>query len=216
MKYPDFSFENSVINEGYIPLGIDEVGRGAFAGPVGVGGVVFDPNLTSKQKRDIESLGINDSKKLTAKKRGYLSEIIKKAALAYHVCFIDVETINEIGVGKATFLGMNEVVQQINLKLKTENLYALVDAFRIPDVSFSQKGIIHGDSLSISIAAASIIAKVERDRIMKEMKALYPEYGFERHKGYGTKIHRENIYKFGLSPQHRTVFCEKTINHINV
>lgn len=206
MESPDFSFEEPLWKKGFSVIGIDEVGRGAFAGPVGVGGVVFSPNLSSKEKKFLLSLGINDSKKLSKKKREELSVVIKDLAACYSISFVPVEIINDIGVGKATFLGMNNVFAM--LKKHIQNPYLLIDAFEIPNLSKDiQKGIIRGDSLSISIAAASIIAKVERDRLMEKLSGKFPSYMWESNKGYGTLKHRMVISELGLSSQHRVEFC---------
>lgn len=207
MTNPDFTFEEKYWERGFSVIGIDEVGRGAFAGPVTVAGVSFNPLKIYKLK----DLGINDSKKLTSKKREYLSQKIKELADFFHISFIDVTVINEIGIGKATFLGMKDVASKVTLKFKTP--FLLIDAFEIPNEIIPQKGIIRGDSLSISIAAASIIAKVERDELMKSLASDYPLYGFDKHKGYGTKFHRNLIKSNGLSEQHRIEFCRKTITH---
>lgn len=208
--YPDFTFENPLWEEGFGVIGIDEVGRGAFAGPVGVGGVVFDPNMSVSMRKKLLELGINDSKKLTAKKRNELSLRIKEFTLAFNVSFIDVDTINEVGIGKATFLGMQKVADNLvsDLNPITYNLkpILLIDAYEIPGCTMPQKGIIHGDSLSISIAAASILAKVERDFLMQQLGLEFPEYGFLRNKGYGTLEHRNALHKFGLTSHHRVDF----------
>lgn len=201
--FPDFTYEKELWDQQHTVIGIDEVGRGAFAGPVGVGGVVFRPNLTSDELDSLLSLGINDSKKLTAKKRQELSLKIKKLAYAYHIALIPVEVINEIGVGKATFLGMAEVAKKLSSKVT--NPYLLIDAFEIPGFT-NQKGIIRGDCLSISIAAASIIAKVERDMLMDKLGASFPKYGFAKHKGYGTLFHRQALQEFGSCMHHRNDF----------
>jgi len=214
MIFPDFSYEEELWKKNFTVLGIDEVGRGAFAGPVGIGGVVFPLNLSDLEKQKLLSLGINDSKKLSKKKREYLSEIIKEKCLAYNTSFVDVETIDAVGVGKATFIGMQQVAKTINYKLRTKNLYLLIDAFEIPGSVYHQKGIVRGDSLSISIAAASIIAKVERDMLMDKLGVSYPDYGFDRHKGYGTVAHRKAISCLGVSSIHRTEFCKKTISSL--
>lgn len=216
MTLPDFSFEEPLWEKSFTVIGIDEVGRGAFAGPVGIGGVVFSPNMSSKEKKKILSTGINDSKRLTPKKREYLAEIIKENCLAYETCFIDVETINAIGVGKASFMGMREAAINLkfkisNLKLKNKELFVLVDGFMISSLTLPQQNIIRGDSLSISIAAASIIAKVERDMLMDKLGFEFPNYKFEQHKGYGTALHRKAISSFGVSQNHRIEFCKKTL-----
>lgn len=207
-KLPNFYYENLYWQKGFTVIGIDEVGRGAFAGPVGVGGVMFDSKPDKKQTDYLLSLGISDSKKLTAKKREYLSEVIKQLAKAYHITYIDVDTINNVGIGKATFQGMSEVANI--LSKSASNPFLLIDAFEIPQMKISQKGIVRGDSLSISIAAASIIAKVERDKLMCELAKEYPQYGFEKHKGYGTLAHRSSISLLGMTKHHRSDFCKNT------
>ena len=212
-KFPDFAFETPYWNNGFTVIGIDEVGRGAFAGPLTVAGVVFNPDLSLKDKKYLLSLGINDSKKLTPKKRENLAKIIKKEYLHYSISFIDVSIINKVGIGKATILGMEEVVNSINNKQKTRKSFLLIDAYEIPGVSKDmQKGIIRGDNLSISIASASIIAKVERDKLMVELSIKNSQYGWEHNKGYGTLKHREAIKKAGMTPHHRLDFCQKTLN----
>ncbi len=219
MILPDLSYETPLWDQGFSVIGIDEVGRGAFAGPVGVGGVVFSSNLKQKEKEYLLSIGINDSKKLSKKRREELSLVIKKLAQCWHISLIPVSTINKIGIGKATYEGMREVAEELFRKI--QNPYLLIDAFQIPDKMFSpaaakamagkQKGIIRGDSRSISIAAASIIAKVERDKVMTDLSAKYPEYGFEAHKGYGTLNHRNALKEFGPSFSHRTQFIARYI-----
>jgi ribonuclease HII len=209
MKFPDFSFEDSLWKNNFTVIGIDEVGRGAFAGPVGVGGVIFDGKMSRRDKEYLFSLGINDSKKLTPKKRLELSKILKTICL-YEISFIDVPLINEIGIGKAVFLGMQEVADKLSRKIK--NPYLLIDAFEIPNVPKSnQRGIIRGDSRSISIAASSILAKVERDTLMEELSNHYPNYDWVKNKGYGTLNHRRAIEKYGLTTLHRVVFCKNSL-----
>lgn len=208
-KLPDFSFELPLWQKGFSIIGIDEVGRGAFAGPVAVGGVVFPSNLTHSEMDHLLSLGINDSKKITAKKREELNLRIKELATTWHISFVPVVRINEVGIGNATFEGMREVVEA--LKHKTRNSYLLIDAFKIPEIAVPQMGIIRGDSLSISIAAASIIAKVERDKLMAELGLKYPKYEWEKNKGYGTLIHRKAIAKYGQTSHHRVDFCRKIV-----
>lgn len=209
MNLPDFDYEELLWSKGHSVIGIDEVGRGAFAGPVGVGGVIFDSKMSSAQKKALLELGINDSKKLSPKKREKLSLKIREFALATYVSFIDVVVINKIGIGKATFLGMKLVFEK--LKEHAQNPYLLIDAFTIPKLSAPQRGIIRGDTLSISIAAASIIAKVERDKLMISLSQEFPGYAFEKHKGYGTLNHRKAISQFGLSSLHRKDFCKNAV-----
>lgn len=203
MTYPDFSFERPLWKNGFTVAGIDEAGRGAFAGPLSVGGVALSPQF----ELELGGMGINDSKLLSAQKRESLFDEITKYSQAWHVEFIPVEVINSIGIGKATFLGMRKVAEKITEKFN--NSFMLVDAFTIPHIK-NQKGIIHGDRISISIAAASILAKVTRDRHMVELAKGFPIYGFEKHKGYGTKLHRQVIAASGLSVHHRIQFCKKS------
>lgn len=205
MKYPDFSYEVPLWNAGHTVVGIDEVGRGAFAGPVGVGGVIFDPDMSLSQQKQLLELGIHDSKKLTQKKREYLSGKIKELAYSFMVSFIDVDVINEIGIGKAAYEGMRQVANKLSAEVK--NPFILIDAFTVPGLPLSQKGIVRGDSLSISIAAASIVAKVERDRCMEELSSSYPYYLWEDNRGYGTLKHRMAIKKYGQTVFHREAFC---------
>ena len=204
-NFPDFSIEKIYWEKGFETVGIDEVGRGAFAGPVTVAGVVFKSNLKNK----LLGLGINDSKKLSPAKRGYLFSKIKEMASFFHISFTEVPIINNIGIGKATFLGMKEVADTLSKKITKP--FFLIDAFEIPNSIYLQKGIIRGDSLSISIAAASIIAKVARDELMVELSKNFPLYGFDKHKGYGTLFHRTIISRNGISQEHRTEFCRKTL-----
>ncbi|MDO8269653.1 MAG: ribonuclease HII [Candidatus Levybacteria bacterium] len=221
MKFPDLTYEESLWKKGFNVIGIDEVGRGAFAGPVAVGGVIFPSTLNPSEREHLLSCGINDSKKLSAKKREELALQIKNIASSYSVSFIDVATINEIGIGKATFLGMRKVAAKLSKSLK--NPYLLIDGFEIPGfdnptltkvLSGKQKGIIRGDCLSISIAAASIIAKVERDTLMLELSSKHPLYAWENNKGYGTLIHRRAISRYGITELHRKVFCRKIGAHL--
>lgn len=201
MVLPDFSHEYSLWQKGFTVVGIDEAGRGAFAGPLSVGGVILNPAY----EKELMVLGINDSKLLSSKKRDFLFDEIIKFSLAWHVELIPVNIINEIGIGKATVLGMEKVEKKLSKSAK--NSFLLIDAFTLPDIK-NQKGIIHGDRISISIAAASILAKVTRDRYMVNLANEYPIYGFEKHKGYGTKNHRDSILLNGLSLHHRVQFCK--------
>ncbi len=211
MVFPDFSYETPLWDQGYTVIGIDEVGRGAFAGPVGIGGAVLK-NITDKDREYVMGLGINDSKKLSAKKRLALYEVLKQVC-DYSVEFVDVPTINKIGIGKATFLGMKRVAEKIASSQvpRNDRLFTLVDAFEIPGLKIPQKGIVRGDSLSVSIAAASILAKVERDRLMEELGLKFGNYGFVDNKGYGTKFHRDALRVHGSTPHHRTDFISSYI-----
>lgn len=204
MTYPDFKFEIPNWKSGLNILGIDEAGRGAFAGPLSVGGVIFDPKTADK----LLTFGINDSKLLSAKKRDVLYDVIKQNALFSHVEFISLDVINELGIGRATYMGMENVYRRSLNVIK--NVHCLIDAFKIPNVQ-SQTAVVHGDRLSVSIAAASILAKVERDRLMDRLSKEFPDYGFASHKGYGTALHRLALKEFGPTVHHRTQFIRRFV-----
>lgn len=177
--------------------GVDEVGRGPLAGPVVCAAVIMPLD------RIIE--GVDDSKKLSAKKREELSIKITESAVAYRICLVEPQTIDEINILEATRLCMKNAVESLSI---TPDL-VLCDGNMTLDISIPQQSIIKGDSLSYSIGAASIIAKVYRDRLMDEYGAIYSEYGFAQHKGYGTALHIEAIRKHGLCPIHRRSFTKK-------
>ena len=197
MTKPTLNEEKQLWREGFTHIaGIDEVGRGCFAGPVVAAAVILPQEFNATDE-------INDSKLLSPKKREELAKIIKNHALNFAIAEISVEIINQIGIGKATQKAFLQAVTTLSLKPD----YILIDAFYIEALTKkNQKPIIHGDGLSISIAAASIIAKVYRDGIMQNLHPQYPQYEFHQNKGYGTKKHREAIKKFGLCPLHRTSF----------
>ncbi len=176
--------------------GIDEVGRGPLAGPV-VAAAVILPS-------DFDILGVDDSKKLSEKKREELYTLITKYAVSYSIGIIDNFTIDEINILEATKLAMKQAVE----KLETKPEYILIDALTLKGIDVPQRGIIKGDSLSVSIAAASIVAKVTRDRLMTEFHRQYPQYAFDQNKGYGTKIHYEGIHCHGLCSLHRRSFLK--------
>jgi ribonuclease HII len=183
-------------NASFGPLcGIDEVGRGPLAGPVYAAAVILDP--------ECEILYLNDSKKLSEKKREQLYDVIMEKALAVGIGFSTQERIDEINILQATYEAMTKAVN--NLSVKPGAL--LIDAVHIPQLEdYKQISIIKGDAKSVSIAAASIIAKVTRDRVMKEMALKYPEYAFDSNKGYGTKAHIEALKKYGPCEIHRRSF----------
>jgi len=194
---PTFEFEQQHWNTGlqYI-AGVDEVGRGCFAGPVVAAAVILPPGFTATNK-------INDSKKLSPKVREELAVLIKKYALAYAISEVSVSVINEVGIGKAAQQAFAKAVSALSVAPD----HILMDAFLIESVSpLIQTPIIHGDQLSISIAAASIIAKVYRDELMQQVHPKYEVYDFYTNKGYGTKKHREAIRHYGLCDLHRTSF----------
>lgn len=192
-----YEYENMLKEQGYsIICGIDEVGRGPLAGPVFAAAVILPENLGD--------LGINDSKKLSEKKRDALFDIIKEKALAYSIASASEKEIDEINILNATFLAMKRAVEGLSLKPEI----ALVDGNRKPSTGIEEMTLIKGDSKSISIAAASILAKVSRDRYLMELHEQYPEYQFNKHKGYPTALHYEMIKKYGISPVHRLSFLK--------
>ena len=177
--------------------GVDEAGRGPLAGPVCAAAVILPPNL--------EIPGLDDSKKLTDKRRRELFPIIKEQAIAYGIAFASHEEIDEINILQATYLAMERAISSLSVRPEL----ALIDGNRAKDFGLPVQTVIKGDSLSASIAAASILAKVTRDDYMEEMAKTYPQYSFEVHKGYGTKLHYEKIAAFGPSPIHRMTFLKK-------
>lgn len=177
--------------------GVDEAGRGPLAGPVCAAAVILP--------QEIVIPGLNDSKKLSDKQRRDLFPVIKECSLAYGIAFADESEIDNINILQATFLAMERAISQLTIKPEL----ALIDGNREKDFGIPVKTIIHGDSLSASIAAASVLAKVTRDDFMLEMAKMYPQYGFDVHKGYGTKTHCAAILEHGPSPIHRTTFLKK-------
>lgn len=186
--------------EGRLIAGIDEAGRGPLAGPVVYACVI----MPLEKDKIIE--GVNDSKKLSEKKREMLFEKILATAIAYSIIEIDVKTIDEINILNATKLGMKKALE--NIKIKPD--IVLIDAVKI-ETDIVQENIIKGDAKSYNIASASILAKVYRDRLMEKLAVEYPEYGFEKHKGYGTKLHIENLKKYGKTPIHRKTFIKNFV-----
>ena len=181
--------------------GIDEAGRGPLAGPVVAAAVILP--------EDIQLPGVNDSKKITEKKREILFDFVKEHALAYGIGEASETEIDEINILQATFLAMRRAVEALQIPAD----YALVDGTRIQGLPVPAETVIGGDGKVLSIAAASILAKVTRDRYMRDMAAQYPEYGFEKHKGYGTKAHYAAIEQYGICPLHRKTFLKKVLNH---
>ena len=195
-KKPSFKYEKLLRKKGFNNIaGLDEVGRGAFAGPLVAAAVILPKQFRIN--------GIKDSKLLTPEKREKLSTYILKNSIAYSISEIDLKYINKFGIGKATEKAFLACLKSLNGKYD----FVLVDGYQIKkyDTSF-QKGIIHGDNISVSIAAASIIAKVYRDNLMIKLHQEYPKYNFFKNKGYGTKYHRDALKKHGISKVHRTSF----------
>jgi len=177
--------------------GVDEVGRGPLAGPVLACAVILPKGLRIQ--------GVDDSKKLSEKKRESLAKIIRESALAVSVGTADVTTIDSINIYWATVKAMEDAVKGLAIKPDV----VLIDAMKLPDISITQRAIVKGDSLSMTIAAASIVAKVTRDEMMRQYHEIYPAYGFDQHKGYGTQQHIAAIRAYGLSPIHRRSFAGK-------
>lgn len=193
-------YENEKYNNGYnIICGVDEAGRGPLAGPVYAAAVVL------KRGQTIE--GVNDSKKLSEKKRELLFDQIIAQCEDYSIGTASEKEIDEINILQATFLAMKRAVEGLSLRPDC----ALVDGNQVPPLNCDVETVIKGDSKSESIAAASILAKVSRDRYMLEMAEKYPQYGFEKHKGYGTKLHYEMIEKYGICEIHRKSFLKKVL-----
>ncbi len=187
--------ENSLYEKGYKYIaGVDEAGRGPLAGPVCAAAVILPP--------DAQIEGINDSKKLSKKKRELLFDIIKETSVAYAIEFVYPDVIDDINIKKATALAMHNAVS----RLETAADFVLIDGNDNIPYDTDYQYVVKGDAKSQSIAAASILAKVSRDRLMVEMDKEYPEYGFAKHKGYGTKDHMLNIQKHGVSKVHRKSF----------
>lgn len=195
-----YEFENQAHADGYaVVCGVDEAGRGPLAGPVYAAAVILPDGL--------DDIGINDSKKLSEKKREALFDIITEKAVAYGIGSATEKEIDEINILNAAFLAMKRAVEAMGVKPDL----VLVDGNRKPGTGYEEITIVKGDSKSISIAAASILAKVSRDRYMKNLAEKYPEYKFEQHKGYGTKLHYEMIEKYGILPDHRRSFLKKIL-----
>ena len=177
--------------------GVDEAGRGPLAGPVCAAAVILPEHL--------QIPGLNDSKKLTDKKRRELFPVIQEQAVAYGIGLASEQEIDEINILQATFLAMRRALEQLTVRPEI----ALIDGNRETDFGLPVKTVVKGDSLSANIAAASVLAKVTRDNIMVELAQKYPEYGFEIHKGYGTKAHYEALRTYGPCPIHRKTFLKK-------
>ena len=217
MLLPTFIHESTLWKDDNYVIGIDEVGRGAFAGPMYIGGVIFPKNMQDNLVNEILQNKINDSKLLTKKRREVLTDYIKKTALFCTITSISVEDIDKVGVGKAGKAGFEHTVRNLNSKLTKNSTspqsHILTDAFEIDRKEFPhQTPLVHGDRISISIAAASIIAKVARDRHMEELSKEFPEYKWDENKGYGTSSHRETIKKFGKTIHHRRDFVRNYIS----
>ena len=193
-----WEIEESLYSDGLnVICGVDEAGRGPLAGPVYAAAVILPPNL--------EIPGLTDSKKLSDKKRRELYDIITERAVAYGIAFASEQEIDEVNILQATFLAMERAMEKLSVRPQL----ALIDGNRAKDFGLPVRTIVSGDALSASIAAASILAKVTRDRLMEELDGEYPQYGFAVHKGYGTKRHYEALRAYGPCPIHRRTFLKK-------
>lgn len=191
-----WEIEDSLMDKGVI-CGVDEAGRGPLAGPVCAAAVILPPHT--------EIPGLNDSKKLSDKRRRELFPVIQEKAIAYGIAFATEREIDELNILQATFLAMRRAIDQLEGKAD----FALIDGNRETDFGLPVMTVVKGDSCSANIAAASILAKVTRDAYMEKLAREYPEYGFEVHKGYGTKRHYEALREYGTSPVHRKSFLKK-------
>jgi ribonuclease HII len=198
---PDYSYEKEAYNKGFnLVCGVDEAGRGPLAGPVCAAAVILPA--------DTVIYGLDDSKKLSEKKREALYDEIICKATAYGIAFSSVEEIEEVNILGATYIAMCRAIE----KLSVAPDYVLIDGNRYPPMLKTEgETVVKGDSKSMSIAAASILAKVTRDRLLLEYAKEYPEYEFEKHKGYGTKAHIEAIKKYGVTEIHRPSFLKKLL-----
>lgn len=200
IEFDWLEFENSAYNNGYMSVcGVDEAGRGPLAGPVCAAAVILPKGLILD--------GVNDSKKLTEKKREALFDVVKENATSYSIAFASVEEIEELNILNATMLAMKRAVEGLDVPAD----FAYIDGNRLPDLNIPAEYIIKGDARSMSVAAASILAKVSRDRLMLNFADIYPGYGFEKHKGYGTKVHTDAIKELGPCPIHRMSFLKNIL-----
>ena len=191
----EYTIESEIISKGYMNVcGVDEAGRGPLCGPVVAAAVILPIGL------HIE--GLNDSKKLSEKKREKLYDVIIKEAIAYSICEASVEEINSTDILSASLLAMRRAIDALQVPAD----YALIDGNVTRGFTLPCQAVIHGDAISPSIAAASVLAKVTRDRMCLELDAQYPQYGIAKHKGYGTKVHMDALRQYGPAPIHRTKF----------
>ncbi len=194
---PDFSYEMEAMSEGYaLVCGCDEAGRGPLCGPVVAAAVILP--------QGVEIEGLNDSKKLTEKRRERLFDIIKEKAVSYAICEASPAEIDEINILNASMLAMSRAIEALSVKAD----FALIDGNYSRGIPIPSRTVVGGDAKSASIAAASILAKVTRDRLCIDADKLYPEYGIAKHKGYPTKAHMDAVREHGASPIHRKSFLK--------
>lgn len=195
-----FDFDRELRNTYSLICGVDEAGRGPLAGDVYAAAVILND--------DVEIVGLNDSKKLSEKKREELFDVIIEKADAYCIATASVKEIDELNILQATMLAMKRAVEGLSIKPE----YAMIDGNKIPLLNCKSDYLIKGDAKSASVAAASVLAKVARDRYMKKIAEEYPQYVFDKHKGYGTKLHYEKLLEYGPSEVHRMTFLKKLYN----
>ena len=202
---PDYEFEKAALNSGFNAVcGVDEAGRGPLAGPVCAAAVILAPDTVIE--------GLDDSKKLSEKKRERLFDVITEKAISFSVAFGTLEEIESLNILEATFIAMNRAIDGLSVKPD----FALIDGNRTPkNIKIPCETVIKGDSKSMSVAAASVLAKVTRDRLMLKYDAEYPQYDFKKHKGYGTKEHIEFIKKYGPCEIHRLSFLKNILGQEN-
>lgn len=194
-------YENKAKAKGYTAIcGVDEAGRGPLAGPICAAAVILPDDTIIE--------GVNDSKKLSEKKREALFDVIISSVRSYSIAYATVDEIENMNILNATMLAMKRAVEGLNVKAD----YAMIDGNRLPNLDIDSEFIIKGDAKSMSIAAASILAKVSRDRLLYEYAKEYPQYHFDKHKGYGTKAHVEALKKYGPCPYHRLSFLGKILD----
>lgn len=206
-----FLYEQEFWNKETLVIGIDEVGKGALSGPVYAGAFCFNPLVMQDNITYMETLGINDSKKLSAKKREELYDILTKGMCHWGIGYADVSYINSKGISLATKYAIHQALISVLSQISTDRVHMVVDGYGFitkdnEGRSYNLEGVVKGDGSILSIAAASILAKVTRDKYMCELSSTYPQYQYEKHKGYGTLVHRNAIKKWGISPQHRELF----------
>lgn len=211
MRKPSFNLEKELWKKGYLVIGIDEVGRGALAGPLVLGGVCF----LRKKAKEILKWQIKDSKKITSLKRKKLSQAIKKHAYKWAVIKINERYINNHNIAKAFQKGVRDLIKKLKIENCKLKIYLLIDGFYVKYLKGvglkNQRGIIKGDEKSISIASASIIAKVYRDNLMRKLAKKYPKYHWDKNKGYGTKEHIKALKLYGKTKHHRILFIRNII-----
>lgn len=197
VKQELFDFDADVRRRYPVFCGVDEAGRGPLAGDVYAAAVILPPDVTIP--------GLNDSKKLSEARREALFDVIRETALSYSIACATIAEIEELNILRAAMLAMNRAVSGLSVQAGC----ALIDGNTAPPINLPMELVVHGDAVSASIAAASVLAKVARDRYMQELDLQYPQYGFAQHKGYGTKAHYEAIAAYGISPVHRPSFLKK-------